>query len=119
VSVQTLLEQIRKARELKVTVGAWAFHARRPKDLELAKITRSEANTGDLALRFVEGWQGVRVCDLVGGTDETVVEFDRELWEEFVADRPDVYGPVGRAIMDAYLAHGKVQEDARKNSSAG
>lgn len=118
-NAQQLIEQIRKARALAVTVGAWTFHARRPKDLEVALLTRDERTTGELAVRFVEGWDGIRVCDLVGGSDETAAEFDRELWEEFVADRPEVYGPVGQAIMEAYVAHGKLQEEARKNSSGG
>lgn len=114
-NAQQLIEQIRKARALKVTVGEWTFHARRPRDLEVAVLTRDQRTTGELAVRFVEGWEGVKVRDVVGGEDETALAFDQTLWEEFVSDRPEVYGPVGRAIMDAYLAHSESREAARKN----
>lgn len=111
----SLVDRIREARKLTVSVDRWTFHGRRPTDIEMSILRRADSHTGDLARRFVGGWDGMRVCDLVGGADETPVPFVRELWEEWVADRPDVYGPVGTKIMTAYLEFAKAQEAALKN----
>lgn len=108
-------ERIRQARALEVSIGAWKFQARRPTDMEAGELYRENISKGELARRYVTGWTGMRLCDLVGGDDETPAPFDADVWSEWVADHPEVYGPLGEAIMSAYLAHAEQQQAARKN----
>ncbi len=111
----SLIERIRKGRAFTITVGRWTFHARRPTDMEAGDLHRERATTGSLAARFVSGWEGMRTCDLVGGEDETPVEFDAAVWREWIVDQPNVYQAIGDRIMEVYLAHAAQLEADRKN----
>ena len=111
----SLVERIRQQRSIKVPVGRWTFHARRPTDIEAGELYRERATSGAMAIRYVSGWEGLRMLDLVGGEDETPVEFDRAVWEEWVVDQPDVYKAIGDKIMEAYLEHAERQKADRKN----
>lgn len=110
-----MVAQLRKERELTVPVAGWVFHARRPTDIEAGSLLPSESSVAALCVRYVTGWDGVRVCDIVGGDDESAVPFSRDLWEEWVSDRPEVFGPVGLAVMDAYTSFCQQRASARKN----
>lgn len=117
---KALAARLRRARQFTVDFEGKKFHVRRPTDLEIGKLGLANARTGDLTLRFVDDWENVRVCDLIpGDPDQTPVDFDQELWEEFAADQPELMKEVGTKIMEAYLKHAKVEEDSTKNSEPG
>jgi len=111
----SIVEQIKRGRALLVTVGRWKFHARRPTDMEAGELFRDSVTVGAMSVRFVDGWEGMRLCDLVGGEDESPVEFDRSVWEEWIVDRHDVYQAVGDAIMTAFVEYSERQREDKKN----
>lgn len=108
----SLVDRIRAARENRVEAGGFTFTVRRPTDLEAARLTG--ASTADL-LRYVIGWQGVRELDLVPGGDAAEVAFSPEVAQEWLADRPDLWGPLTEAVVQAYQRHTASLEDAEKN----
>lgn len=109
----SLAEKIRKSRESKVPVGGFSFTIRRPTDVDMANL----AGRGSVArlFPFIVGWEGVRELDLIPGGDPHPQPFDPEACAEWLADRPDLVGPLVDAILGSYDAHAKALEDARKN----
>jgi hypothetical protein len=112
---RALIEKIRKQRELKITVGKFTFTARRPKDTEAIELGRADSAFSDIAERFVVGWDGVTENDVVNGGSLEPLPFDAELWAEWCADHPNFWGPISKAVLDAYRAHAEAMEDDAKN----
>lgn len=108
-----LAEKIRKARETIVPVGGFKFTVRRPTDVEMMAL-RGEGAVSRL-FPFVVGWEGVKELDLIPGGDPHPLKFDPEAFAEWVADRPDLLGPLVDAILGAYRAHAEKLEADAKN----
>lgn len=117
----SLIERIREARKTRVAVGDFTFTVMRPTDMDVVGLRGSDGgiSNGVLLERFVIGWEGVRECDVVPGGSPTPASFSRELFVEWVADRPGLWEPLVRAITEGYLAHQAELEAAAKNSPPG
>jgi hypothetical protein len=110
-----LIEKIRKARQTRITVDGKTFIVRRPKDWEAYEISvSSNSRQMDLLERFVEGWEGVTEADLVPGGDSSPVEFDRELFAEWISDQPKLWPELIEAITKEYAAHSAKLVEAEK-----
>lgn len=109
-----LRAQIRKNRELKVTVGKFVFLCRRPTDVEALEIHQQGGGFALIAHRFVDGWENVVEDDIVGGATMTPIEFDRDVWQEWCADRPDFWAPIAEGVLGAYTAHSEKRESSPK-----
>ena len=108
-----LADKIRKARESTVEVGGYTFTVRRPTDLEMFELQGS-VSAGRL-LPFVVGWSGVKELDLVPGGDPHPLPFDAAACAEWLADRPDLLGPIVSALVDRYAQHTEALGVAAKN----
>jgi len=103
-------EKIRRARESKIEAGGHSFTIRRPTDLDMA-----EGPSGiDLIKRHVVDWD-LKEMDVFPGGNPEPAAFEAETWAEWIADRPDLWRPLSKAINDAYVAHAKALGDAAKN----
>jgi hypothetical protein len=111
------LAKLRKNRELTVSVGKWKFTARRPTDAEAGPLLdpSKETTLYAVARDYVTGWEGVVEDDVIGGGGQDPVPFSSELWTEWVADRREVWHPIGTKVVEAYLLHWQHLEDAGKN----
>jgi hypothetical protein len=110
----TLAERIRKAREQGVEIGGHQFMVRRPTDEEAAAISAHGDGLLVVVKRFTIGWN-LNEIDIVPGGNPLPAPFDPETFGEWVADRPDVWEPLGAAIVNAYKAHAERREAAIKN----
>jgi hypothetical protein len=110
-----LVEKIRKQRELKVVAGKFTFTARRPTDVEAIALGRADSAFSKIAEQFVVGWDGVTEDDLIQSGASNPIPFDAVLWAEWCADRPDLWGTISTAVLDAYRLHAKRLEDGTKN----
>lgn len=119
--MSALIEKIRKARQSSVKAGEWTFTVSRPTDMDVLNLRAAEGGTtnAELLRRFVVGWSGVREIDLVPGGSPDPVPFSAELFAEFVADRPALWEPIVKAIIEGYKAHESELEAAAKNSTPG
>ena len=108
----SLIDKIRKARHVTVESGGYAFTCRRPTDLEAMHLGQAKAE--DL-LDYVVGWKGVKEIDLVPGGTSIEVPFDAALCREWLADRPDMWGPIAQAVIEAYNRHAAELEERTKN----
>lgn len=110
----SLAEKIRKARESTVEVDAKTWTIRRPTDEEAAQISANGDGLLAIVKRFVIGWPLTELDLVPGGTGVTVL-FDSEVFGEWVADQPDLWTPLGMAILDAYKTHADKRDAAVKN----
>jgi hypothetical protein len=108
----TLIEKIRKARQRQVDAGGFTFTVSRPTDIEAAKL--GKAGTSEL-LEYVTGWSGVQELHLIPGGSPSDVTWDKEVCREFLADRPDLWGPLVEAVLETYSQHVKTLEEDAKN----
>ncbi len=109
---KALIEKLQRAREFNVKVGERTFTVRRPTDAEALEM-QGEAALG-FVKRFVCGWDLGEIDIVPGGTPEKV-PFTRALWEEWIVDQPDLWEPLGMAVVDAYLKHTQQRGEAEKN----
>ena len=110
----TLIEKIRKARELMVEVNGHQFTIRRPTDEEAINFSSESFGLVDIVKLFTVGWN-LTELDLIPGGGGEPVKFDHALFCEWVADQPIIWQPLGEAIMKAYSDHAAKREDAKKN----
>lgn len=111
--MQSLINQLRKAREVKVEAGGFTFIVRRPTDTEF--LAHRELKVYEIAQEYVVGWSGVTEADIVKGGSEDAVPFDRDLWREWCADRPDLWEPIFGAVLTAYEQHSTQRRESAKN----
>lgn len=107
-----LIEKIRRARETGVDVDGRKYVVRRPTDEEALGL--SGVQLVEVVKRFTVGWSLAEI-DLIPGGGPDPVPFDPALFAEWVADRPEVWGPLSAAILDAYKAHSDKRDGAVKN----
>ena len=110
----SLIDKIRKAREVGVDVNGRQFVIRRPTDEEALRIGRDDTDMLGVVKRFTVGWD-LTELDLIPGGSPASLPFDPLLFGEWVADQPAVWEPLAQAIMDAYKAHADKREGAVKN----
>lgn len=73
-----------------------------------------------LLVRFVVDWGAMTEIDLgIPGGAPDPVAFDGSLFEAWIADHPEHWDDISRAVMDGYTAHRSAMEDAAKNSEPG
>lgn len=108
-----LAEKIRKSRESDVEVGGYTFTVRRPTDIDMLEFRAGM--TPRSLMRFIVGWKGVKDSDLYPGGDPHPAEFDLEACAEWVADNAEIFSKLVTSILEAYAAHQKRTEEAKKN----
>jgi len=113
---RALIEKLRRACEVKVTIDGKNYTVRRPTDAEIVELQRTGGATfAAVAKQFVVGWDLVEL-DLVPGGGPEPVPFDAELWAEWVADRLEMWAPIANAALDAYFKHRETRDADAKNS---
>ncbi len=110
-----LAEKIRKRREFPLVVGKWRLTLTRPTDVEMGTVFNQELSDGEVARRFVVGWEGMTENDVYGGGGTDLVPFTPECWAEIVADRLELWKPIVTALLDAYAKHRTAMEASEKN----
>ncbi|MCP4102477.1 MAG: hypothetical protein GY750_13800, partial [Lentisphaerae bacterium] len=109
--MNNLLEKMRKAREISIAVGDYIFLITRPTDIDAVSMSFDDLKAGVVGVSsFVIGWEGVTELDLIPGGTADSVEFDADLFSEWIKDRPDLWQPLIDGVLDAYKSHRKRQE---------
>lgn len=110
--MSSLIEKLRKTREQSLTVGAHTYTVRRPTD-EDVEFQRIDPGLG-LVKTYVVAWD-FKEIDLIPGGSPTDIPFSAAVWAEWVADHPEVWEPLGNAIVDLYKKHKAQTEADAKN----
>jgi hypothetical protein len=113
--MSALADKIRKAREFGQEVEGWKLTLRRPTDEEAATLFRDNLSPIEVARRFVVGWSGVAEQDLIKGGSDQPATFDADTWAAVIEDRPEMWGPISEAVVNAWTAHNDKREARAKN----
>lgn len=113
------LEQMRRARRRDVRAGPFGFTVELPTEMKLFALAGSESDNFLANARLVKacviGWKDVRECDLVPAGAEDEVPFKRDLFEEWIEDRPDLWGPIVEAVFEIRTMRQAEREADAKN----
>lgn len=107
-----LKEKLLRSRELGVPAGGHVFTVRRPTAADVLKFK----GCGDVEIiqRCTVGWDLAEVDVIPGGGPEKV-PFDKDLFEVWIVDQPEMWPELAGAILDAYLKHEEAKKAAAKN----
>jgi hypothetical protein len=108
----SLVQKLRKAREVQVQAGGYTFTVRRPTDVQMMALSGQGV---EALVPYVVGWEGVREIDVLPSGDAHPLDFDAAVCAEWLADRIDLLSPLADAIIAAYKAHAETLEAAAKN----
>ncbi len=112
---QSLIEQLKKAREVRIQSGDVVFIITRPTDMDVAINGRLEINEREIFKKYVIGWDGVTERHIVASGDNMPAEFSAALFSSWIEDHPEHWNPIINGISEAYLAHKQRVGDAVKN----
>lgn len=110
-----LLERIRKGRESAVPIGKHKATIIRPTVEQMLALKDAGYSHLDLAKDYVVGWTGVTEADIISGGGSEPLEFDADVWREWLADHPEWWSPIGMAVVESFNAYSEYREDAAKN----
>lgn len=116
---QALIDKIRAQRQTDIEAAGLVFIISRPTDLDVQEMHGKAMSTIDFLKKYVTGWKDIKESDLINGGVPKPVEFTPDLFVEWVADRPDIFNPLGSGIIAAYEQHAKQQADTLKKPDAG
>jgi hypothetical protein len=106
------LSRFKAARESRIDAGGFGFTIRRPTALEVVRAAAaSESLTIDRAIGYVTNWHGVKEIDLLPGGVPEEVDFNAEVFALWVADRPELWGPIVSGVIDAYQSYEQARAD--------
>lgn len=112
---------LEKQRRIEVTVDKFTFVCRRPTAVDFARMATAQATEPfEFARRFVTDWRNVTEADVFGDGDTVApLPFDLALWQAWCDDKPELWGPIANALLDAFRAHRGIVDDAVGESAAG
>jgi hypothetical protein len=114
-----LIEKMRKARQQGIEVDGLQFTIKRPTDLDVMEIRRKGINQYALLRGYVVDWSGVQERHLINGGTPKPIEFDSDVFMEWVSDQPTVFSTLIEAISKSYQDHEQEREDALKKPDTG
>lgn len=116
---KTLIERIRAARQTRVSSHGKTFVVRRPTPLEMLEMRGRGVQQSEVITRFVTGWEGFSEMDLVSGGGPDPAPFDPALFAEHIADHPEYWDDIVKAVLDGYQSHEAALEERLKNLAPG
>ena len=110
----SLIDKMRKAREIGIEADGRKFKIRRPTDEEWLDICTNKPTPLNTIRRFTIDWDMAEL-DLFPGGGPDKVTFDAEMFSEWIADQPDSWMPLYNGIVSAYNEYNAKREAAVKN----
>jgi hypothetical protein len=106
------LDKRLKARKAVVELLGHRYTLRRPTARQ--RIEAAGGTRLDLARACVVGWD-LTGLDMLPGGDASPMPFDRDLWDDWLDDAPDLWLPLIDAVEDLIARHDAALEAAAKN----
>lgn len=115
---QALINKIKANRRIEIEAGGLVITARRPTNLEMEEMPGDGATIRSILAEFVTGWNA-KESDLITGGTPDLIPYSKELFMEWVADKPDAWAPIISGIKDAYADHKAKIDESLEKLSAG
>lgn len=113
--MNALLEKIRKARETQVEVEGVKYTILRPTDLDVLDMQYSGTREAVEGIsKFVIGWD-LKEIDIIPGGRNVPIDYDRDLFNEYIADKPGSWSGLIEAVRNTYKTYTEGREVRAKN----
>lgn len=110
----SLTEKIRESRKVVVEVGKIKFFGRRPTLEEFGKLYNANANSYEIARKYINDWE-VTEKDLFPDGSQDPVPFNAELFDEYIVDSPVAAEKIRDALLIAVNGYLEKKESLKKN----
>lgn len=119
-----LAASLRRKREKSVVTGEGkkVFFLRPPETevgpmLKVLDDRTTFSVSVDQVRKYACGWEGYTEADILGATvgSSDAVEFNAELWAEYIVDNADLVNKVAGAILDSIVDHYKGKAEVQGN----
>jgi hypothetical protein len=116
--VETLIEKMRRAREVQAEAAGFRFTIRLPNEGEIEDVVEGldgkRITYRRMLIASVVGWN-LTELDLIPGGNPTPVEFSAELFREWINDHEAAIEPLFLALSDGMDVRRTAKESAAKN----
>lgn len=112
--MSTLADKIRAARQIEIKVGGITFTGRRATNEEFSDYYRNDVSLAEVARRHINGWAGVKESDLIPGGSDDGVKFERDLFNEVIADQQDWWMPIYQEIIRDAIERAEQKAESKK-----
>ena len=110
----SLTERMKESRKVSVTVGKMKFFGRRPTLEEFGKLYNANANSYEIARKYINDWE-VTEKDLFPEGSKDSVPFDADLFAEYISDSPESAEKIRDALVNALNSYLETKESLKKN----
>jgi len=111
----SLVERMKASRKVEVTVGEITFTGRRPTLEEFGKLYNENANSYEIASRFITNWEGVKESHLFSSGSDESVPFSGDVFREYISDSPEVAEKIRDSLVQALNTYLETKESLKKN----
>lgn len=116
---ELLIQKMRKARRVTVELdGGKKVFLLRPREEEALRMFSSGSVSSKDVCTYAEGWEGFTEADLLGpalGAGDLQVEFDPQIFSEWILDRADDLSKMVEAVAKAINEHFEKRAGVEKN----
>jgi hypothetical protein len=111
--MKTALERRLAARQQIVEVGGKQVTLRRPTEYE--KVLHGNLPLLEYVCQFVDACELSEADLFDGGSAEVLVPFEREVFQDWILDKPDMWKPLAEALGEMVKRYQEANADALKN----
>jgi hypothetical protein len=115
----SLIERLKKLREFVVEIDEFKFTLSRPSDLDIIELRGRDLPQSQILKRYVKDWGEMKESQIISGGTPEKIDFDSELFIEWIADKPNLIRELVHEIITAYQTHSESLDIAIKKPSAG
>jgi hypothetical protein len=99
----SILEALKKSRQFPVKCDHITLTLRRPTHLDVQGMGEFDFSRKSVIVNYVVGWAGVTEADILPNGDDSTIDFDLDLFQAWIADKPEYWARIGQSLTDAYL----------------
>lgn len=86
---------------------------------QLRNMTKGKSGMADTISPFIVGWKGFSESDFIpSGSSDLLETFDREVFEEWLMDNPDVAVKIGDRLIEVANARFEKEKERKGNSNS-
>lgn len=97
----SLVDRMKESRKVEIVCGEMKFIGKRPTFEEFGKLYNENANSYEIACKFMTGWENVKESNLFSGGSDELVPFSHDVFREFICDAPNVAEVIRDSLIEA------------------
>lgn len=117
--MSALGDALRKERRIEVKVGDITFLGTRATMEQALGYKANGTSDAAVARAHIDGWEGVKECDLIEGGRDQKTPFDKDVFDQLVAEKIDWWKNIAEKVLDDAFARFEERQNNEKKSKTG